>query len=186
MLESLLLKNRAAILKRWFDLIIETYPADTAEFLKREKDRFLNPVGCSIAQEIGTIYEELIRATDSEKLAQSLDNIVKIRAVQDFSPSQAIAFVFLLKRAIREELEMQENGAVRQLLDFESRIDELALLAFDTYTRRRERIYEIRANEIRGRTAILLERMNLMHPGLAEDIAEPDSIPNDLQRGRLR
>ena len=55
-LEHLLSQKRAAILDRWLQLIIESYPADSSIFLKQEKDRFVNPVGYTISQEIASIY----------------------------------------------------------------------------------------------------------------------------------
>ncbi|MDI6814817.1 MAG: RsbRD N-terminal domain-containing protein, partial [Dehalococcoidales bacterium] len=98
---------------------MNTYPSDTSRFLKQEKDRFLNPVGYTISQEIGAVYEELLQGMDFGKLSASLDNIIRIRSVQDFSPSQAIAFIFLLKKAIRDELgnEIRENQLFEELLE---------------------------------------------------------------------
>jgi hypothetical protein len=162
-LESLLTQKKAAVLERWRDLIVKTYPADASEFLKREKDRFNNPVGYTIARGTEGIYDALIEGSASKVLSSTVDSIIKIRAVQDFSPSQAVAFVFLLKKAIREHLaaEMRENGLSRQLLAFESKIDELALLTFDSYMRCREKIHDIRVNEIRNGTFKLRERINL-------------------------
>lgn len=167
-LESLLSQKRTTILERWFQLIVETHPAITSRFLKQEKDRFVNPVGYTIRQEIETLYDELLQGMDFGKLCASLDNIIRIRSVQDFSPSQAIVFVFLLKKAIREELasEIREKQLFEELLRFESRIDELALLAFDIYMKCREKVYEIRVNEVkaeRERVFKLLERTNLMY-----------------------
>ena len=163
MLEHLLSQKRAAILKRWLGLILGTYPADSSRFFKREKDRFVNPVGYTISLEIEALYDELLQGMNRDKLSASLDNIIRIRSVQDFSPSQAIAFVFLLKKAIREELasEIRENQLFEELLRFESRIDQLALLAFDIYMKCREKVYEIRVNEVkaeRERVFKLLER----------------------------
>jgi len=43
-LKDLLKKQRSSIIEKWFDCIIESYPADTAEFLKR-KGGFGNPIG---------------------------------------------------------------------------------------------------------------------------------------------
>ncbi len=164
MLEGLLSQKKAAILERWLHLILETYPAESSRFLKQEKDRFLNPVGYTISQEIEAIYEELLQGMDSEKLSHFLDKIVRIRAIQDFSPSQAIAFIPLLKKGIREELkgEVRKNQIFEELLRFESRIDRLALLAFDIYMKCREKIYEIRVNEVKNRTFSLLKRANLI------------------------
>ena len=165
-LEHLLPQKRAAILERWFQLILETYPADTSRFLKQQKDRFINPVGYTISQEIEALYDELLQEMNSDKLAACLDNIIRIRAVQDFPPSQTIAFIFLLKKAIREELasEIAENRVLEELLKFESKIDKLVLLALDIYMKCREKVYEIRVNEAkaeRERVLKLLDRTNL-------------------------
>ena len=165
-LEHLLPQKRAAILERWFQLILETYPADTSRFLKQQKDRFINPVGYTISQEIEALYDELLQEMNSDKLAACLDNIIRIRAVQDFPPSQTIAFIFLLKKAIREELasEIAENRVLEELLKFESKIDKLVLLALDIYMKCREKVFEIRVNEAkaeRERVLKLLDRTNL-------------------------
>ena len=153
-------------MERWFQLILETYPADTSRFLKQQKDRFINPVGYTISQEIEALYDELLQEMNSDKLAACLDNIIRIRAVQDFPPSQTIAFIFLLKKAIREKLasEIAENRVLEELLKFESKIDKLVLLALDIYMKCREKVYEIRVNEAkaeRERVLKLLDRTNL-------------------------
>lgn len=177
MLENLLREKSATILKRWFDMILETYPPDTSRFLKQEKNQFANPVGNTILLEIENIYEEILHGIDTEKLSHFLDRIIKIRAIQDFSPAQAVAFIFHLKNAIREELggEIRKDQLFEELLKFESRIDKLALLAFNTYVKCREKVYQIRVNEIKNRTFRLLERANLI-----DEISEADS---DLDTG---
>jgi hypothetical protein len=140
----------ASILGKWSQLILDTYPPDTAKFLQQEKDRFINPVGCIISQEIKTIYDELLHGMNPEKLTASLDEIIRIRTVQDFSPSRAIGFIFLLKQAVRETLgsEVAGNRFCTELLNFESRVDRLALLSFDIYMKCREKVCEIRVNEV--------------------------------------
>ncbi len=162
-MEYFLSQKRNLILKRWVKLVLETYPADTASFLKQERDRFVNPVGYTLAQELETIYQELLHEMEPEKLTHSLTNILKIRSVQDFLPSQATGFILLLKKAIRDELaaEIEKNRFTKELLEFESRIDQLTLLAFDVYERCREEIYEIKLKQVRGEremTFKLLER----------------------------
>lgn len=167
-LEYLLSQKRAAILDKWFHMILDTYPADTSRFFKRDKDRFTNPVGYTISQEIKNIYEELCNDMNTDRLAACLENIIRIRSVQDFPPSQAIAFIFLLKKAIREEVagEIVESQVSEELLKFESRIDKLVLLALDIYMRCREKVFEIRMNEVnaeRQNALKLLERANPVH-----------------------
>ena len=172
-LNDLLLKNQAAILDRWFRLIIETYPSETSKFLKSQKDRFANPVGAAISEGIQGLYEQLLEGLDPVKASSFLDRIIRIRAIQDFTPSQAVACVVFLKKAIREQLEheIRESGIARELLAVESRIDDLTLLSFDIYMNCREKVYEIKANEARNRTFTLLERANLVSE-VPED--EPD------------
>ena len=134
-LDRLLLQKKAAILERWRHLILDTYPADSSRFLKQEKDRFANPIGSIISEGTEALYTELIGGMNLDRLVACLDSIIRVRAVQDFSPSQATAFIFLLKKAVREELEseIRENQIFQELLEFESRIDKLALLALDIY-----------------------------------------------------
>jgi hypothetical protein len=120
-----------------------------------------------MSQGIETLYDELIHGMNSNKLSAALDAIIRIRSVQDFSPSQAIAFVPLLKRVIREELggEIKDNQILEELLPVELRIDQLALLAFDIYMKCREKIFEIRVNEVKAQREMalqLLERTNRM------------------------
>jgi hypothetical protein len=146
----------ASVLGRWSQLILDTYPPDTARFLRQERDNFVNPVGCTIAREIKTIYDELRHGMDPEKLAASLNEIIRIRTVQDFSPSQAIGFVFLLKEAARGALGAAADTASAERAEFESRVDRLALLAFDIYMECREKVNEIRVSEVAAQREMAL------------------------------
>jgi len=164
-LEKLLEKRRSAILGRWTQLILETYPINTQRFLKKQKDQFSNPVGYTISKEVKNLYEELLQGIDSARVSPIIERIIRVRAIQDFSPSKAVAFIFLLKRVIREELEkeIQENQVFDEFLMLESSLDDLALLAFDIYMECREKIYEIRANEAKNQVSGLLRRAGLTY-----------------------
>ena len=54
-----------------------------------------------------------------------LDNIVKMRAVQNFNAGQAVSFPFLLKRIIREECAADLPRCPDEFADLEAKIDEL-------------------------------------------------------------
>ncbi len=160
-LEKFLSEKRSDILKKWFDLILETYPADTSTFLRSQKDPFTNPVGQTIYQGMGNILDELIGSASGD-LSEFLDNIIRVRAVQDFSPSQAVSFVFSLKKVVRGALKegFQGNFPYEELLALEGRIDALALSSFDLFMKCREKLYDIKANEMRNMTFRLLQRVN--------------------------
>jgi len=151
MIQDLFKKNKAAILERWFDLILETYPANTAAMMRKDKNQFTNPVASTLSREIEVLFKNLCEGSEKEKCQSSLDSILKIRSVQDFSPSKAVEFIFLLKRAIGETLknEICKESVMDEWMKFQSSIDDLALQAFDIYMDCREKICEIRVNQAR-------------------------------------
>jgi hypothetical protein len=164
-LAELLEEKHDAILQRWIDKILKTYPEDSAGFLGRERNQFRNPVGHTIRTETETLLAALLHGTDGDELTKSLDRIVRLRNVQDMSPAQAVTFVFLLKTAIREELTgaLNESALLQEQLELESQIDGLALAAFDNYMECKEAIYDIRAREARMQTAMLVRQVNRLY-----------------------
>jgi hypothetical protein len=142
--------KREVVLGRWLQAVIDTYPADAAKFLGAEKDQFHNPVGHTLREGLGQLIDGLAGGARDEDLSRALDGIVRIRAVKEFTPSAAVGFVHGLKGILREEL--RESGvAAGDLLALEDGVDRLALLAFDVSMQCRERLFEIRAREIRER-----------------------------------
>jgi len=166
-LTHLLAEKRSRIVKRWQDSIIASYPKDSQGFLKKTKSQFANPVGSIIVKEIETLYDEVIKNEHPDKIASCLDTIIRIRAVQDFSPSEAVAFVLQLKGIMREELGIGHSPEMDAL---EKQVDEVLLMAFDVYSKCRQKIYEIRIREVKNQVGKLLERANLI-------VEIPDSSP---------
>jgi hypothetical protein len=146
--EALLLQRRAAILRRCLHDVFETYPAETARFMSDERDRFRNPVGYSITHGLETLFEELAGTMDPGRVAASLDEIIRIRAVQDFSPQAAVSFVFILRDAVLGELGVrgpaeslpEREGLRPGLVHFEQRIGKVAVQAMNIYVRCREQV----------------------------------------------
>ena len=152
MLKDVLFNKKSSIVDIWIQLIVETYPSRTSGFLKSQKDRFSNPVGFTISSTAECIYDEIINGSDFGKIKLLLNDIIKIRAIQNFSPSSAIGFIFSLKKVIRDELgaELSEKKNVDEFSKLESAIDRIALIAFDLYMEAREKVFKIRVNEIKA------------------------------------
>jgi len=167
----LLSEKKHEILKKWFALIVETYPQDTANFLKTQKNRFGNPVGYAISEGIDVVLKELSGGMDFARVSRYLDNIIRIRAIQDFTPSQAISFIFLLKKVVREELaeEIHKHQMFDELLMVESRIDQMAYVSFDLYMANREKMYKLRANELKNRTSRIMKVSNMFKEAEVEE-----------------
>jgi hypothetical protein len=155
--ESLLRGRQADILTAWRELMLASFPEQTARFLRRERDPFRNPLGHRIRESTEVLLEGIGQGRALHLLAGPLDALVRFRAIQGQPPSQALEFVFLLKRACRDTLGASLNAEAASAL--ESRIDGLALSAFDAYSRCREEISEIRVREARRRVATLFERV---------------------------
>jgi len=184
MLEDSLSAQRAPILQRWLELILETYPPDSRKFFATQKNRFSNPVGANLSEGLEGLFDSLVHGVDSESdsFSDYLDKIVRIRAVQEFSPAKAVGFVFFLKTAVRETLaeQIHDPRLLRELLEFESRIDSLALLAFNIYMQCRETIFEMRATEIRSRVSRILERACQKYGNPSEWLDPRDDRPDSL------
>ena len=163
-IQDLLKENKAAILERWFHLILETYPTNTAAMMRKDKNQFTNPVGSTFSREIQVLFKNICEGSQDEKCQASLDSILKIRSVQDFSPSKAVGFIFLLKRAIGETLknDICKESVMDEWLKFQSRIDDLALQAFDIYMDCREKICEIRINQAKTERDMAFRMMERM------------------------
>ncbi len=163
-LKDLLAEKKSGIVKKWFDAIVETYPGDTSGFLKKHTAQFTNPVGYTFAEGLDGLFDVLLQGMMPDRVSAFLDGIIRIRAVQDFTPSQALAFIFDLKKVVREELkrEIREHRLSEALTEFDSIIDDLALFAFDLYMKCREKIYDIKANEAKNATFRLLQKARLI------------------------
>lgn len=177
-LRSLLQTRKTAIQQRWLDVIIKAYPTDTSGFLKNQKDIFRNPVGHTISQGIDNILELMIDGGGFDEDLPFLDDIIKVRAIQDFTPAQALSFIFSLKTVVREVLEgeIRQNQLYDELSMFEAKIDELVLYAFNNYVKCREKLYELRTDELKRMTFTLLKKANLM-----SDIPEEESEQSDSE-----
>jgi hypothetical protein len=158
-----LTEKKSAILGRWLTQIYESYPPQTAIFLRKEKDRFDNPMGYRISQGLEGLYQALLQDTERDQVLTFLDEIIRIRALQDFAPSQALAFIFLLKNVVREELagDIREENLGAAVQELESRIDGLALLGFDVYIKRREKLLDLRVDEMKRRISGLMRKSGI-------------------------
>ena len=156
---NLLTENKASILEKWIDQALGNYPADASRIFKKQKDRFANPVGYRISHTLAELYEAVAGNADLSGLSPALEELVKILAIQVSSPSEAVSFVYALKYVVKEEC--QEKGldtfTLSEWLDFEAKIDTVAYTVFDLYMASRERLYQVRINELKSGNHIMTD-----------------------------
>lgn len=168
--------QRSTIVKRWFDLVVATYPPDTARFLKSQKDPFSNPVGQATSGGLKAAFDALLAGAEAPVQAEALDPIIRIRAVQSFSPAQATAFILGLKPIIRDVLGKQLTGAAAyaELLELEGRIDEMLLVGFDIYLKCRETLFQLKVDLEKNRIGHAFERAGIVTLEPEEQGAAPE------------
>jgi hypothetical protein len=159
---ELLRQHRDAIVTRWLEAALSAYPSEGSAAFRREKDPFANPVGHYLRTGTGEIFDLLLAGADEAKARQALQEIIKIRAVQELSPSRAVGFVLDLKDAVRAELgeEATAPQVAAEVAAFGRRVDDVALLAFEVYVECRERLSELRINEAKRQVSWVVGKMN--------------------------
>jgi hypothetical protein len=174
-LDELIQSRKEAILRRWLDDALASYAKDAAAAFKKQKDRFANPVGASLREGTRGILDALTGGSGPEEANQPLEEIVKVRAVQEFSPSEAVGFVFGLKAAVRAELgeEVEDRRLAPQWAEFQGRVDRTALAAFDIFVKFRERVCDLRVAEVKRRVSWIVDQFN--RRGLSPEPAPADS-----------
>ncbi len=163
-LKQLIDKKRKKILDHWYHFILDTYPAQAATFLRKNRDRFENPVGQRIVEGIEGLLDEILGDFDGERIQYFVDRIVRVRAVQDFSPSVAVNFVLSLKRAIREVLKNDlTSDLFEEYMELEDKIDQIGMYSFDVYMACREKLYHLKVEEWKKRLFMVLRRANVIY-----------------------
>ncbi|RJO66761.1 MAG: hypothetical protein C4523_11435 [Myxococcales bacterium] len=169
--KDLPIQNREAILKRWVELTLATYPEEAVRAFAKTRDPFANPLGAAVRNGTQALFDLLVADADDLKLQAAADGIVRLRAVQNFSASEAVSFVFLLKTALRELM----PAGCPELETMTARVDRLSLAAFNRYMQCREQVWKIHATELRKRTEHAMRRMNV---AVEEYVPEPEEKPS--------
>jgi hypothetical protein len=152
-----LTNNEAEILSLWTERALDTYVS--SEFFKKSLDRFANPVGSNIREALSHIFRLLRADARPEELSKPLDLFIRIRAVQDFTPAQAIAPLLDLKWVVRQIFSKEEayQHLIPELLPFDRDVDRIILQAFDLYVTCREQLYKARIRELKSGSYILTD-----------------------------
>jgi hypothetical protein len=162
-------QNRKAIIDQWFLATINTYPQETARVLGKLKNKFDNPVGSATAQSLEETFSLLIKKEiNADEIENALDSVIRIRAVQNFTASQAVGFVFELKQIIKTVLNGEKDST------FDAKIDQTALAAFNRFMKCRENIFLLKATESKRRIHRAFERA-----GLVTEIKEETLLDSD-------
>ncbi len=176
-LHSILVEQKDTLIKKWTDLVHGSYPFETVGFLRTKKDQFANPVGYRTDQAALAIIDVLFtESPDQETVGKCIEEIVRVRAIQDFSPEVAVGIFFAIKDIIRDIVRKsgKMDSCIVALLEMESRVDAICLMAFGSYARCREKLHLLKVEEFKRshsqivrlaeRRASLLEEADNQNP----------------------
>ena len=157
--------NRDKILSSWSNKVYATYPFDTAGFLRSSSNQFANPVGGRTIN-LGELLLDCISGidVDLDSLKESIEEFVRVRAVQDFSTEHALAVLYLVKESVFElcKAEITQNNLWQELWDLSSRLDGMVLLGFGAYMRSRENMWNLKLEDFKRRNRQIMRRAELL------------------------
>jgi hypothetical protein len=149
---ELLREKRLEIADNLFKCIVKTYEKETERFLIGGKDRFENPMGWNFKDATWGLLDEIFGKNRDSEIKKNLETIIKIRAIQDFEPSEAILFVIDLKNLILDVLNKNSVTLDKETLsDILLLTDKIYLMAMDIYMNCRENFWQIKFNEVMNR-----------------------------------
>ncbi len=122
--EDIISARRDAAIQKWTEAVFAMYPFETTGFIRTQRDQFANPVGHATRAAGEQIYDAVTgRDVDMEKVHASVAALIRIRAVQDLKPEQAVGVLYLYKSVLRELLlaDMLAAGDVQGFLDLGDR-----------------------------------------------------------------
>lgn len=158
--KEILRAHERELLAGWFEQMMQSYPVEARKYFKKINSDFTNPVGANLYHSLEKLLHTLLSdAPDADAVNESVYMILRIKAVQEVLPSQAVSFVPALKQVVEQvcgKALKEADASFQEWLDFYSDLDTVALYAFDNYSESRELIYKMRLDQIRQTNDILV------------------------------
>jgi hypothetical protein len=151
---------------KWLEAVMSSYPKETARFLRDTADPFANPVGATLKTGIGNLFDVLAADSfDDDAVRQALNPIIRIRSIQEMSPSAALEFITRIKSIMADDVKFMDSSpggqpAAEKIIS--ERADRALLIAFDLYMECVKHIYTLRAKQASNGVRQLLIKKDLI------------------------
>ena len=159
-MKSLIEQNKEWILKKWLNRRLALFSKQKHSLITTQMDQFQNPIRHEIFEGLKVILDNF--ETKGEKFTESLDQILRVLAIQDFPPSRAMSLFYELKEIIQERA--KKTGVSfghKEWVEFNSIVEKMTLEAFDSYIDHRETIYQLKVDESKNKAFMLLKKARL-------------------------
>lgn len=159
-LEQKALAQKEALLPQWIHAFLASYPLGSSGLMRAKKDVFANPIGEITAASLTILFDAIMgKEMEPAIVKDALTSLIQLRAIQDMLPSTALGPFFQIKGIIQRDLLVPAQKAdkagtemkafLEEFLLILARVDSLAIMAFDIYNARREKVSQIRIDEIK-------------------------------------
>jgi len=152
-------KNKERLLEEWFLWLVDHYPEPSKKFISQKDKPFTNPVGYNLFQNLKKLLFTISSGEiESQEFNSSLEEILKIRAVQDLSYWRSANIFRFLWDNFNVNLPEDKNiESYKADVEYYLRISEKA---FETFISIREKIAQIQREEIRNLYGKFFDRLN--------------------------
>ena len=158
--DVLIEQNKDKIHEKWLTRRLGIFSEQKKSLIMTQMDQFQNPIRHEMAEGLTGILVHF--ENKGENFTSALDQITRVLAIQDFPPSRSMALFYELKEIVRDIA--KKDGVSFRAKDwgeFNSRLEQMTLEAFDSYVDHREKIYQIKVDESKNRAFMLLKKAGL-------------------------
>lgn len=159
-IQNFLKENRKSTLDQWLTHAFKMYPEQSRMLMMNNPDPFTSPISHALSKGMALLLDRLC-GEETTAVEKSLEDLGRLLAVQEIPPSQSLAFIFGLKTVIRQlaRKKRKHSGfSDKDWDEFQNRLEQTLLSLFDCYLKHREKIYQLKAEEMKQRTYMLLRR----------------------------
>ena len=159
-IRSFVQTHREALLKQWLNQSLEMYPEQSRALMQQNLDTFSNPIPGVLAQGLDLLLGDLC-GEEGACPEKALTELGRLLGVQEMPPSECLGFLFALKPLLTKMASRKgwkEGFKTEELIEFGLWIEQRTLGLFDQYMEHRERIYQLKGDEVKQRNYMLLRR----------------------------
>ncbi len=140
-------KHREAVTARWRRLIAGSRPDWSGDFITGRINEFANPARAIIGRAAAAMFDGLLMADGA--YAEAIDDLMRLRAVQDLPDDEALRFLSLLEDECLDTLRAQgcEDLSPEERAHIAAKLNEMTREARGRYARCREKINDLRSRE---------------------------------------
>jgi len=158
--DLLIEQNKEKIHEQWLARRLSIFSEQKKSLIMTQMDQFQNPIRHEMAEGLAGILAHF--SNKGEHFSHAMDQITRVLAIQDFPPSRAMAMFYELKGIVREIAKKTGVGfGAKEWREFNCRVEQMTLEAFDSYVGHREKIYQLKVDESKNRAFMLLKKAGI-------------------------